>query len=152
MIIPSRWFSGGKGLDSFRDNMINDTRIRVLHDFLNASDCFGTGVEIKGGVCYFLWDRDDKGVCSVNTHSHEGIISNAKRYLKIGDNDVFIRRNEAVSILEKVQNKAEPSFSEIVSSRKPFGLPTNFSGHAEKRNGDLSEKLGNYSLMHGEGR
>lgn len=137
MIIPSRWFSGGKGLDSFRDNMINDTRIRVLHDFLNASDCFGTGVEIKGGVCYFLWDRDDKGVCSVNTHSHEGIISNAKRYLKIGDNDVFIRRNEAVSILEKVQNKAEPSFSEIVSSRKPFGLPTNFSGHAEKRNGDF---------------
>ena len=137
MIIPSRWFSGGKGLDSFWDNMINDTRIRVLHDFLNASDCFGTGVEIKGGVCYFLWDRDDKGVCSVNTHSHEGIISNAKRYLKIGDNDVFIRRNEAVSILEKVQNKAEPSFSEIVSSRKPFGLPTNFSGHAEKRNGDV---------------
>ena len=137
MIIPSRWFSGGKGLDSFRDNMINDTRIRVLHDFLNASDCFGTGVEIKGGVCYFLWDRDDKGVCSVNTHSHEGIISNAKRYLKIGDNDVFIRRNEAVSILEKVQKEAEPSFSEIVSSRKPFGLPTNFSGHAEKRNGDF---------------
>lgn len=133
MIIPSRWFSGGKGLDSFRDNMINDTRIRVLHDFLNASDCFGTGVEIKGGVCYFLWDRDDKGVCSVNTHSHEGIISNAKRYLKIGDNDVFIRRNEAVSILEKVQNKAEPSFSEIVSSRKPFGLPTNFPAMQKKK-------------------
>lgn len=110
MIIPSRWFSGGKGLDSFRDNMINDTRIRVLHDFLNASDCFGTGVEIKGGVCYFLWDRDDKGVCSVNTHSHEGIISNAKRYLKIGDNDVLFAETKPFPFSKKFRIKQSRLF------------------------------------------
>ena len=137
MIIPSRWFSGGKGLDSFRDSMINDTRIRVLHDFLNASDCFGTGVEIKGGVCFFLWDRDNQGSCKIVTHSREGIISQADRYLKRENDDIFIRRNEAVSIIEKVQEKGEPSFSRIVSSRKPFGLPTNFSGHQIKRPRDI---------------
>ena len=136
LIIPSRWFSGGKGLDQFRDQMISDTRIRVLHDFLNASDCFGTGVEVKGGVCYFLWDRDNKGPCDIYTHSHEGIISEATRYLKIGDNDVFIRRNEAVTILEKVQKQNESSFASLVSSRKPFGLPTNFVGHKNKMSGD----------------
>ena len=137
MIIPSRWFSGGKGLDSFRDSMINDTRIRVLHDFLNASDCFGTGVEIKGGVCFFLWDRDNQGSCKIVTRSREGIISQADRYLKRENDDIFIRRNEAVSIIEKVQEKGEPSFSRIVSSRKPFGLPTNFSGHQIKRPRDI---------------
>ena len=137
MIIPSRWFAGGKGLDEFRDYMIKDTRIRVLDDFLNASDCFGTGVEIKGGVCYFLWDRNNRGMCQVKTHSHDGIISEATRYLKIGNNNVFVRRNEAVSILEKVQHFSERTFSEIVSSRKPFGFSTNFSGHKIPQNDDI---------------
>ena len=137
MIIPSRWFSGGKGLDDFREDMIKDTRIRILHDFLNANDCFGNGVEIKGGVCYFLWDRDTRGKCTVITHSSEGIISSAERYMQIGGNDVFIRRNEAISILEKVQSKGESSFSEIVSSRRPFGLPTNFLGHKQKATDDI---------------
>lgn len=91
MIIPSRWFAGGKGLDEFRAEMISDKRIRSLDDFLNASDCFGTGVEIKGGVCYFLWDRDNKGKCNVTTHINRTITSVAERYLQIGDNDVFIR-------------------------------------------------------------
>ena len=128
MIIPSRWFAGGKGLDEFRSEMIADTRIRELHDFLNASDCFGTGVEIKGGVCYFLWDRDNSGDCLVTTHDSSGIISQQRRYMKIGDNDVFIRRNEAVSILEKVSALGENSFAQLVSSRRPFGLPTNITG------------------------
>lgn len=101
MIIPSRWFAGGKGLDSFRNDMISDTRIRELHDFLNASDCFGNGVEIKGGVCYFLWDRDNPGECFVVTHDSSGVISQSHRYMKIENQDVFIRRNEAVSILAK---------------------------------------------------
>ncbi len=130
MIIPSRWFAGGKGLDLFRNEMISDKRIRVLHDFLNASDCFGTGVEIKGGVCYFLWDRDNQGKCQVITHTSEGVISQQTRYMKLNDDsDVFVRRNEALPILEKVVSANEQSFSDLVSSRKPFGLPTNVSGH-----------------------
>lgn len=137
MIVPSRWFAGGKGLDSFRNEMIADTRIRELHDYLNASDCFGNGVEIKGGVCYFLWDRDNRSDCLVATHNSSGIISQQKRYMKIGDNDVFIRRNEAVSILEKVSAFKEDSFSTIVSSRRPFGLPTNITGSKTRGSCDV---------------
>jgi len=137
MIIPSRWFVGGKGLKSFRKAMISDVRIRILHDFLNASDCFGQGIEIKGGICFFLWDRDNKGPCQIKTHLHEDIISEAIRYLKIGKNDVFIRRNEAISILEKVQQFSEVSFSKIVSSRKPFGLSTNYSGEKFSKTNDI---------------
>ena len=128
MIIPSRWFTGGKGLDDFRSEMIADTHIRELHDFLNAADCFGTGVEIKGGICYFLWDRNSSGKCMVATHDSDGIISQQSRYMKIANSDVFIRRNEAVSILEKVTAANAGSFSVLVSSRKPFGLPTNITG------------------------
>ena len=138
MIIPSRWFSGGKGLDTFRNEMIADTRIRAIHDFLNASDCFGNGVEIKGGVCYFLWDRDHRGKCLVATHTSDRIISQKERFMKIcSDSDVFIRRNEALTILEKVQAKSEPLFSTLVSARKPFGLPTNVTGHKSKMTNDI---------------
>ena len=73
MIIPARWYGGGRGLDDFRKKMIEDKRIRFLHDFLNASECFGNGVEIKGGVCFFLWNRDQKGKCSVFTHNADKI-------------------------------------------------------------------------------
>lgn len=137
MIIPARWYAGGKGLDEFRETMISDKRIRYLEDYLNASDCFGNGVEIKGGVCFFLWNRDNMGSCHIVTHTTEGNLSESRRYLKIDDNDVFIRRNEAVSILEKVSNNNEPSFTQIVSSRRPFGLPTNIEGHEVKRAGDI---------------
>ena len=127
MIIPSRWFAGGKGLDEFRMEMIADKHISYIHDFLNAEDCFGTGVEIKSGVCYFLWNRDREGMCLVTTHSPDGSISKSERYLKRGDDDVFIRRNEALPILEKIGREYK-SFSALVSSRKPFGLSTTDMG------------------------
>jgi len=78
MIIPSRWFAGGKGLDKFRKGMLNDDKIRILHDFLSASELF-PGVEIKGGVCYFLWDRDNKGLCKVISHKDGKIVSQMER-------------------------------------------------------------------------
>jgi site-specific DNA-methyltransferase (adenine-specific) len=126
MIIPARWYAGGKGLDGFRNTMLNDSRIRILHDYINASDCFA-GVEIKGGVCYFLWDRANKGNCEVVTHVGDNNISSAVRPLLENGADVFIRYNEAISILRKITDKKESSFAGCISARKPFGLATNFS-------------------------
>lgn len=126
MIIPSRWFAGGKGLDNFRESMLGDGRIRELHDYPDAKECF-PGVDIKGGVCYFLWDREKPGICKFHTHSEGKIISVSERSLLQDGSDVLIRYNEAIPILNKVLSKKESSFSDIVSARKPFGLPTNFS-------------------------
>ena len=130
MIIPSRWFSGGFGLDSFREAMINDKRMRELVDYIEATDCFGNGVEIKGGVCYFLWDREYSGTCHVVTHEKNGI-SEAHRYLKEDGVDSFIRRNAGVSIYHKVRAFGEASMMDMVSSQKPFGLGTAFHGKKE---------------------
>ena len=120
MIIPSRWFSGGKDVNEFRADMLSDDRIRVLHDYLNASDCFN-GVEIKGGVCYFLWDRDHKGMCEIFTHQSDGTTTESVRPLLEPGLDTFIRQNELISILRKVQAKNEKSFIDIVSARDAFG-------------------------------
>lgn len=124
MIVPSRWFSGGKGLDDFRETMLHDTHIKNLIDFPIASECF-PGVEIKGGVCYFLWDRQYDGNCLVKTIQGNNI-SELKRPLLENNCEVFIRYNESVKILKKVQKLKEPSFESLVSSRKPFGLASDF--------------------------
>ena len=129
MIIPSRWFSGGKGLDKFRSEMLNDKRIRIMHDFIDASECFGNGVSIKGGVCYFLWDRDNEGNCDITTHYKGKIVSTGSRKLLENGNNTFIRYGQAVSIINKIKQFNEESFSSIVSSRKPFGLSTNFESN-----------------------
>lgn len=140
MIIPSRWFAGGKGLDEFRSTMLNDKRIRELHDFPNASECF-PGVEIKGGVCYFLWDRDRKGLCNVCTYENNEVISSLKRYLLEDGLDVFIRQNEALTILKKVMEFNEEKFSSIVSSRKPFGLATNYTDFKNEKSDEYYIKV-----------
>ena len=121
MIIPSRWFTGGRGLDEFRSEMLNDKQIRVIHDFQNAGDCF-PGVEIKGGVCYFLWERGNKGKCKIYTHEGNKIISEAERALLEKGADTFIRYNEAISILRKVRSLNEESFANIISANDPFGF------------------------------
>lgn len=147
MIIPSRWFSGGKGLDEFRESMLSDTRLRSIDDFLSASDVF-PGVGLKGGVCYFLWDRHHPGQCDVNTHFKDWPVSHSTRPLMEEGADVFIRFNEGLSILKKVvavetgqlESLALPNdkrFDELVSSRKPFSLETTFKGRKIKRTGDV---------------
>ena len=136
MIIPSRWFSGGFGLDSFRDEMLNDNRIREIHDFPEAADCF-PGVQIKGGVCYFLWDRDNRGDCEVVTHRADKVGYSEKRPLLEKGRDTFIRYNEAVDVLHKVwKNKAE-TINKLVSSQKPFGFATNYQGRSNKKLDDV---------------
>ena len=133
MIIPSRWFTGGKGLGSFREDMANDMSIRELHDFIDSTELFGSGINIEGGVCYFLWDRDNKGPCKVVNYIGNEKISESIRFIKLEDDDTIIRRNEAIPIIEKVKKLNEKSFSSLVQSRNPFGLSTNYSGNESKQ-------------------
>ena len=142
MVIPSRWFSGGKGLDDFRESMLSDDRLRSINDYLSAADVF-PGVGLKGGVCYFLWDKDNPGSCKVTTNFKDWPTSEATRPLLEEGSDIFIRFNEGVSILRKVIAKEtgqeatlkipeNKRFDLLVSSRKPFGLETKFKGKDKK--------------------
>lgn len=146
MIIPARWFAGGKGLDEFREEMLTDDRIRSIDDYLSASDVF-PGVGLKGGICIFLWDRDNRGSCRVTTHFNGKHLSTANRKLLEEGADVFIRFNEGLSILKKVMAvetgqenllslPEEKRFDRMVSSRKPFGLETTFKGKPKKKADD----------------
>ena len=128
MIIPARWYSGGKGLDNFRDDMLNDKHLRIIHDFPETSDCF-PGINIRGGVCYFLWNRDQQGNCMVYNHKGNVISSCIERPLLEGDSTTFIRYNEAISILNKVRSFNEETMDKRVQSRLPFGIPSNFENY-----------------------
>ena len=129
MIIPSRWFAGGKGLDDFRRDMLTDRRIVRIVDYVNAKDCF-SGISLGGGVCYFLWDRDNPGKCYY-TNIHDGKESSSVRDLD--EFDVFVRYNEAVSIIHKVASKNEKKVSEFISTRNPFGLSSSVRGDSQKQ-------------------
>ena len=120
MIIPSRWFAGGKGLDDFRDTMLHDKRISHLVDYPIASDVF-PGVRVIGGVCFFLWERDYNGPCQVTTHMNYETNTTTR---PLDEFDIFVRFNQAVPILKKVLAKNYPCMSEQVSRQKPFGLRT----------------------------
>jgi len=120
MIIPSRWFGGGKGLDKFRKEMLNDTQMRKLVDFTNASDCF-PGVDIAGGVCYFLWQKGSSGDCEVVNHIAGKTYTSTRR---LNQFDTFIRYGTASEILQKVKKRSLRYLSEDVSSLRPFGLRT----------------------------
>ena len=120
MIIPSRWFGGGKGLNDFREIMLNDSHIKVLVDYENANECF-PGVDIAGGVCYFLWSREYSGLCeTINIRNGEEV----KTKRKLNEFETFIRHNDAVNIIHKVETLSEVKMSSIVSRSKPFGLRT----------------------------
>lgn len=126
MVTPSRWFAGGKGLDGYRDRMLNDRHMQNLVDYPKLYDGF-PGVKIRGGVSYFLWNRDHDGPCTIQT-MWDGKPVGEPVARDLNAYDVLVRRNEAVSILEKVRAKKEPTLDVKVSSRKPFGYPTNFHG------------------------
>lgn len=131
MIVPSRWYAGGRGLDEFRDKMLSDKRIKILVDFLDSSVCF-PGVEIKGGVCYFLWERDFKGICEIHSYQKETLKSITKRPLLEKGMNTFVRFNEAIPILKKIITINNLNFSELVSVQTPFGFISSFKNYQDK--------------------
>lgn len=135
MVTPSRWFSGGKGLSDFRDEMLKDCRLHTIVDYFDSSECF-PGVDISGGISYFHWDREYTGDCRF-VSCNKDRRNELNRPLLFSWTPVFIRFNEALSIVEKIRAKGEPSFMEWVSERRPFGLETKEVGHSAKREGDV---------------
>jgi Eco57I restriction-modification methylase len=132
MVTPARWVAGGKGLDDFRERMLHDRRLRVLVDYLNASDAF-PGVDVAGGITYFLWDRDHEGDCDVSTIHKGEMVGPIQR--RLDEFDVFIRHAPAVHIVHKIWPKGpihERSMASMVSARKAFGYATNDRGKSSK--------------------
>ena len=131
MIIPARWYAGGRGLDEFRDEMLHDKHIVKLIDFPNAVDCF-PGVDIAGGVCFFLWDRDNMSDCEVTMLRSGNEPSTMRRpLLELGCN-TFIRFNSAINILRKIKQQQQSSFSDLVSPQTPFGFVSSFSDYQSR--------------------
>ncbi|HEX9046004.1 MAG TPA: Eco57I restriction-modification methylase domain-containing protein [Verrucomicrobiae bacterium] len=132
MVIPSRWLAGGRGMDEFRKTMPGDGQMRELVDYPAASDVF-PGVEIKAGVCYFLWDAAHEGNCMVTTIRGGEVIGPIERNL--GEYDVFVRDARAVTILKKVLDRREPSINTILTRDTAFGFASNFDGFRETERG-----------------
>ena len=141
MVIPARWYAGGKGLDEFRKGMLNDKRLRRLIDYENSSELF-PGVDVAGGICYFLWDRDSPGLCEVvNVQGDQQVA--ASRLLN--EFPTLIRHSRAVPIVRKVRAVKENNgriLSDVVSPRKPFGLPTNYAPQTKGLPCWFTQKLG----------
>lgn len=134
MVIPSRWLAGGRGLDEFRQEMLNSQQLKKLVDYPVSKEVF-PNVEVKGGICYFLWSGDHNGACDVTvTRGKESITTSRE----LDEFDVFVRDQRAVDILKKVLTTSHKGIDSIVSNREPFKLESNFSGsHKEKKNGDI---------------
>ncbi|MBS1822293.1 MAG: Eco57I restriction-modification methylase domain-containing protein [Acidobacteria bacterium] len=135
MVIPSRWMASGLGLSEFRQTMLSDRRVRELIDYPAANDVF-PGVEVKAGICYFLWDAAHDGDCNVTTIRNGDVVGPVLR--KLGEYDVFVRDARAVSILHKVLARGESPINEILARDKEFGWTSNFDGfHEKEHSGDL---------------
>ena len=131
MIIPARWYSGGKGLDKFREEMLNDKQIKELHDYPDASDIF-PGVQIKGGICYFIWENSRIVNCDIYNYTRDGKISKMNRPLLEKHATTFIRYNKAIPILHKIQKNKEETIEKYVSTRMPFGITSNIKGQKKR--------------------
>ena len=132
-IIPSRWFAGGMGLNRFRDEMLNDKRIKKIVDYPDSNDCF-PGVSIEGGVCYFIWDSNYLGDCEIQTII--GDDESDKMMRPLNQYDIFIRQNQAIQILKKVQERNEETVDKKVSGINPFNFATNFKDFDDINNPD----------------
>lgn len=132
LIMPAKWYNGGRGLDEFRTEMLSDVRVSKLVDFEDSNDCFA-GVDIAGGVCYFLWDATYNGLCKVENRKEGSVRSHMR---KLNDSEIFIRDIDALAIIQKVLARIPKGnfFDSRVSSQKPFGLRT----YVRPEDGDLT--------------
>lgn len=138
MIIPSRWFAGGKGLDDFRQSMLNDKHIRKIVDYMSSKDCF-PGVNIAGGVNYFLWDKDYEGPCTIYNCAANTEPVVAERYLN--EFNVFIRDNRALSIIHKFLESNDACLADNTYTRNPFGFMSKERGQEKPYAGCDNVKL-----------
>ena len=142
MIIPARWYAGGMGLNQFRTDMLNDKHITKLVDYINSKDCF-QGVDIAGGVCYFLWERDSTcEECQVTNISGTSVTTEVRALNEF--ETLFVRSNKSIDIIKKVLHKSNRFMPEIVSSIDTFGIPSKEKGHSVKQPGDVE-------LLHSKG-
>ncbi|MCP9769746.1 restriction endonuclease [Lacihabitans sp. LS3-19] len=129
LIMPTRWYAGGRGLDDFRDGMLNDSHISELHDFLKPELIF-QNINLRGGICYFLWEKDydnRNDLTKVHTYKDDLTPSIKQRSLKTPNSDILIRHSIGVSIIEKLSKS--PNFESLtkhVSAAKAFGFRTYF--------------------------
>ena len=136
MIMPSRWFAGGRGLDDFRKEMLEDKSLSMLVDFPKARDCF-SNVDIAGGICYFLRDNNYKGMCNVISSIY-GKRTESKRDL--GKYSIFIRDNVGQGIIEKVEASTEKHLDELVLKVSPFGIRSFIRGEEKDKGGQVRLK------------
>ena len=132
MIMPARWYAGGKGLDDFRASMLQDSHIEVMYDYPNPKDCF-PNTNISGGICYFLWNDDYDGDCQY-TNVVNGNKETAKR--RLNENEIFVRYNRAVSVIRKIMSKNFESITNIVYARNPFDLDSSVRGDSNPKKTD----------------
>lgn len=138
MIIPSKWFSGGKGLDDFRNSMLNDKHIKILVDFENFRDVFPT-VDLAGGACYFLWDKEYFGDCTITNAT---LVSSNTEKRALNEFEYFVRSNESISIVKKIKMKNASFLSETISARLPFGISTTYQPKDEGIPCWFTQKIG----------
>jgi len=133
-VVPARWLAGGKGLNEFRSEMLGDERIQYLTDYINSKECF-PGVSVGGGICYFLWNREYQGACS-----YTNVLNGSKVTLDRALNayPIFVRYNNAISVIEKIDPQEKSSMSNLVDSRNPFGISSNYRGQKSKFDGALA--------------
>lgn len=136
MITPSRWFTGGRGLDEFRNKMLNDQRLRKIFDFVDSKDCFPT-VDISGGINYFLWDSQYKGFCDFSNILHG---QKLQKMRKLNEFALFVRNNNGLSIINKVVEASDNMLASVVSGQTPFGFVTTFRGKKEPFKGSIKLK------------
>lgn len=145
MIMPSRWFTGGRGLDEFRKTMLNDERIAYIHDFVNSNDCF-PGVDIAGGIQYFLWDQKHIGECLFSC-TYKG--NSTQTHRKLNEYPIFIRYNNLLGILRKIKMQTSQIINEdYISTQTPFGFISTFKGASKPFQGALELLGSNQSITY----